>query len=101
MPPGLCGAWFAGSGPSRYGDFTLNYNFQAIWYGAYSTNHADTAMPYYRAILDYANGPGLVDSAHYVSTRVPALTLANPIARRPNISESHSETRVLEYPPEQ
>ena len=65
VPPGLCGAWFAGSGPSRYGDFTLNYNFQAIWYGAYSTNHADTAMPYYRAILDYANGPGLVDSAHY------------------------------------
>ena len=28
---------------------------------------------------------------------VPARTLANTIARRPNISESHSETRVLEY----
>jgi hypothetical protein len=27
VPPGLCGAWFAGGGPSRYGDFTLNYNF--------------------------------------------------------------------------
>ena len=26
------------------------------------------------------------------STRVPARTLANPIARRPNIGESHSET---------
>ena len=33
-----------------------------------------------------------------ISTRVPARPLANPIARRPNISESHSETRVLEYP---
>jgi alpha-L-fucosidase 2 len=65
VAPGLCGAWFAGSGPSRYGDFTLNYNFQAIFYGAYSTNHADSAMPYYRAILDYANGPGLVDAAKY------------------------------------
>ena len=30
-----------------------------------------------------------------VSTRVPARTLANPMARRPSISESHSETRVL------
>ena len=35
VPPGLCGAWFAGSGPPRYGDFTLNYNFQAIYYGVY------------------------------------------------------------------
>ena len=33
-----------------------------------------------------------------ISTRVPARTLANPTARRPNMSESHSETRVLEYP---
>ena len=33
-----------------------------------------------------------------ISTRVPARTFANPIARRSNISESHSETRVLEYP---
>ena len=33
-----------------------------------------------------------------ISTRVPAQTLANPIARRPNFSEPHSETRVLEYP---
>ena len=33
-----------------------------------------------------------------VSTRVLARTLANSIARCPNISETHSETRVLEYP---
>ena len=33
-----------------------------------------------------------------VLSRVPARTLANPIARRPNMSESHSETRVLEHP---
>ena len=31
-------------------------------------------------------------AALQVSTRVPAPTLANPIARRPNIGESHSET---------
>ena len=30
-----------------------------------------------------------------VSTPVPARTLANPIARRPNIGESHSGTPVL------
>ena len=57
--------------------------------------------------------PGAIDGGHAkrddgvehractstsISTRVPARTLANPIARRPNISESHSETRVLEYP---
>ena len=38
------------------------------------------------------------DPARTVSTRVPARALANPMAGRPNISESHSETRVLEYP---
>lgn len=43
----------------------MNYNFQAIFYGAYSSNHALSAMPYYRAILDYANGPGLADAEHY------------------------------------
>ena len=33
-----------------------------------------------------------------IGTRVPARTLKHPIARRPNMSESHIETRVLEYP---
>ena len=42
--------------------------------------------------------PGLACTSTGISTRVPARTLANPIARRPNIRESHSETRVLEYP---
>ena len=41
---------------------------------------------------------GACTSTSTISTRVPARTLANPIARRLNISESHSETRVLEYP---
>ena len=33
-----------------------------------------------------------------ICTRVPARTLAHPITRRPSMSESHSEMRVLEYP---
>ena len=41
VPPGLCGAWFEG-GPSRYGDFTLNYNFGAHQYpSAIATVHWD------------------------------------------------------------
>ena len=40
----------------------------------------------------YEREAGDADAEVRLSTRVPARTLANPIARRPNISESHSET---------
>jgi len=35
------------------GDFHLNYNFQAPYYGVYSSNHPELAEPYYQTILDY------------------------------------------------
>lgn len=33
-----------------HGDFHLNYNFQAPFYGLYSSNHADTTLPFYEAM---------------------------------------------------
>ena len=52
---------------SRYGDFTLNYNFESIFYGVYEANRPDLATPYYKAILDYANIQGKEDAQHYIS----------------------------------
>lgn len=52
---------------SRYGDFTLNYNFESIFYGVYEANRPDLAAPYYKVILDYANMQGKEDAQHYIS----------------------------------
>ena len=36
-----------------HGDYTLNYNFQAPFYGVYSSNHIDLAWSHYDPLLDY------------------------------------------------
>ena len=50
VAPGLWGNWLTVNDPMWYGDFHLNYNFQAPFYGLYSANHADTTLPFYDAM---------------------------------------------------
>ncbi|MFC7645200.1 hypothetical protein ACFQX6_34580 [Streptosporangium lutulentum] len=51
--PGLYGIWATTDSPQFSGDMHLNYNFVANFYGAYSSNRADLALPYYDLILAY------------------------------------------------
>jgi len=51
IPPGLAGPWHL-HGPSCWSNkYTLDYNFEATWWGVYSCNRAELAMPYYDVIL--------------------------------------------------
>jgi hypothetical protein len=53
LAPGLYGIWYTQDNPSFSGDMHLNYNFQAPWYGVYSSNRPELALPMYDLIEDY------------------------------------------------
>ena len=50
VAPGLWGNWLTTNNPRWHGDFHLNYNFQAPFYGLYSANHTDITLPFYDAM---------------------------------------------------
>jgi len=50
VAPGLWGNWITVDNPAWHGDYHLNYNFQAPFYGLCSANHADTTLPFYQAM---------------------------------------------------
>ncbi len=50
VAPGLWGNWLTVDNPAWHGDFHMNYNFQAPFYGLYSANHAETTLPFYDAL---------------------------------------------------
>ncbi|MBA3937340.1 MAG: hypothetical protein H0X38_07750, partial [Planctomycetes bacterium] len=51
VAPGLAGPWQL-DGPVCWGNrYTLDYNFEATWWGVYSCNRAELAAPYYDVIL--------------------------------------------------
>jgi hypothetical protein len=51
VAPGFYGNWVYMDKPFWHGYYTLNYNFQSIYWGAFSSNHLDQIEPYYSAIL--------------------------------------------------
>ncbi|HEY3331090.1 MAG TPA: hypothetical protein VGK19_13770 [Capsulimonadaceae bacterium] len=53
IAPGLWGNWPTSDNPKWQGDYTLNYNFQAPFYIAYSSNHTELSLPLYKAITDF------------------------------------------------
>eukprot|EP00118_Oscarella_pearsei_P004347 m.18432 g.18432 ORF g.18432 m.18432 type:complete len:780 (+) comp27660_c0_seq1:15-2354(+) len=53
VAPGLWGPWVTTDSAGWHGDYTLNYNFQAPFYGVYSSNHIDLAWSQYQPLLDF------------------------------------------------
>lgn len=55
FPPGLWGTSLTMDATANgwAGDYHLNYNHQAPWWGVYSSNHIELAEPYDTPILDY------------------------------------------------
>ena len=52
--PGLYGIWRTSDNPRWQGNFHLNYNFQATWYGSMSSNRMyDFFEPYVNEVLKY------------------------------------------------
>ncbi|MDA0765328.1 MAG: hypothetical protein O3A87_00305 [Verrucomicrobia bacterium] len=53
FPPPLFGSWNTTDAPGWEGDYHLNYNHMAPFYGLYSSNHIEQADPYHAPILDF------------------------------------------------
>ncbi|WP_406300937.1 glycosyl hydrolase family 95 catalytic domain-containing protein [Embleya sp. NBC_00888] len=53
VAPGLYGVWTTTDQAGRHGDIHLNYNAQAPFYGVYSSNRPELALPFHDVILDY------------------------------------------------
>ncbi len=53
FPPPIFGTWNTTDDPGWFGDYHLNYNHQAPYYGLYSSNHLAQADPYHAPILDF------------------------------------------------
>ncbi|WP_336775661.1 glycosyl hydrolase family 95 catalytic domain-containing protein [Paenibacillus sp. MMO-58] len=51
--PGLFGNWITTDTPEWSGDYHLNYNYQAPWWGVYSSNHIELSEPYDTPLLEY------------------------------------------------
>jgi alpha-L-fucosidase 2 len=51
-PPGLWGAWILDN-PSWQGDYTLNYNYETPFYGAFTANHVELTNSYDKPVLDW------------------------------------------------
>nr|WP_199078554.1 hypothetical protein [Pedobacter sp. ASV19] len=52
FPPGLFG-WTSTDAPAWNGDYHLNYNFQAPFYGLYAANRLQQAAPHDAPLLDF------------------------------------------------
>ncbi|MFV0401438.1 MAG: glycosyl hydrolase family 95 catalytic domain-containing protein [Oscillospiraceae bacterium] len=51
--PGIFGNWVTTDQSDWGGDYHLNYNYQAPWWGVYSSNHVDLSSPYDTPLLEY------------------------------------------------
>ncbi len=52
FPPNIFG-WVTTDSPGWQGDYHLNYNHMAPFYGLYSSNHLEQAVPYHAPLLDF------------------------------------------------
>lgn len=54
FPPGLCGNSITDDAYNTWeGDYHLNYNYQATWWGAYSSNHIELTEGYDNPVIAY------------------------------------------------
>lgn len=53
FPPSIFGNWTTADCPSWQGDYHLNYNHEAPWWGVYSSNHIELADPYDTPVLEF------------------------------------------------
>jgi hypothetical protein len=64
FPPPIFGTWITTDRPGWAGDYHLNYNHMAPYYGLYSSNHIEQADPYHVPILAF------MDRAKWYAKRV-------------------------------
>ena len=53
FPPGIFGNWITTDTPKWAGDYHLNYNHEAPWWGCYSSNHVELTEPYDTPLMEF------------------------------------------------
>ena len=67
FPPSIFGTWITKERPAWNGDYHLNYNHMAPYYGLYSSNHIEQATPHDAPIL------AMTDRGKYYSEKVTGI----------------------------
>ena len=75
VAPGLWGNWITTDNPGWHGDFHLNYNFQAPFYGVYAANHADVSLSFYQAMNEFVpRGKKIAEKKGWKGVHFPVST---------------------------
>jgi hypothetical protein len=69
-PSGLYGPWVTGDGPAWNGDFTLDYNQEAQYYGVFSSNHQELAAAYFPPITAWMPAARQSAQAHAIKGNI-------------------------------
>ncbi len=91
VAPGLFGNWSTGKiGTAWHGDYHMNYNTQQVWWGVFSSNHAEQHEPYTRlveSLMPMAEWNARVQfglpGAYFPHTAYPAPSTVNPYPAPP------------------
>lgn len=67
FPPSIFGTWITKERPAWNGDYHLNYNHMAPYYGLYSSNHIEQATPHDAPIL------AMLERGKYYSKQVTGI----------------------------
>lgn len=68
FPPSIFGSWITRERPDWNGDYHLNYNHMAPYYGLYSSNRIEQADPCYMPLL------ALISRGNYYSEKVTGIS---------------------------
>jgi hypothetical protein len=66
-PPGLYGPWGSQDNPGWHGDYTIDYNYEAVFYGVMSSNHPELMRSYPNPVLAF-----VPSAKHYAVKRSEA-----------------------------
>lgn len=91
VAPGLFGNWSTGRiGTAWHGDYHMNYNTQQVWWGVFSSNHAEQHEPYTRlveSLMPMAEWNARVQfglpGAYFPHTAYPVPSTVNPYPAPP------------------
>ena len=97
IAPGLYGHWVTHNYPFWDNDWHLNYNFQATWYGVYSSNRANLAIPAIEAMLSYMPIGRLRAESTEQLRRISQSNFLAPVGFRDHPLPPPGETGMINY----
>jgi len=96
-PSGLYGPWVSSDRPGWNGDYTLDYNQEAQYYGVFSSNHEELASAYFPPISDWMPSARLSAQQHAEKGNLtcPAKALHYSCHLAPWGEQSHDQSEYV------